>query len=149
MNLGYMITLAVGSGVIGMYIGLSLHELTHYTVGNLKGANASIETDQFHLPHQVVFEDANELSSNTIRIATGMVIIYPILLILHLWFLGLPNLGIESIILFGLVGASVVSPSDLLGLLYPERWREYAINYSGEGHIATLQILITEMQDTN
>ena len=139
-----VVALTVSSAVFGAYIGLSLHELTHYTVGKLAGVNASIETDQFYLPHQVVFENPNELSTVAIRIATGLVVIYPALLVVFLWFSGLPNPGFESGVLFVLVGASVVSPADLLGILYPSRWREYANNHSGEGHIETLQILIDE-----
>lgn len=149
MNLISVIALTVGTAIIGAYFGLSLHELTHYTVVKLAGANANIETDQFYLPHQVVFENPNELSPTAIRTATGLVIIYPVSLILFLWFSRLPDPGIESFVLFGLFGASIVSPADLLGMLYPNRWRKYANNYSGEGHIETLQILINEMRATN
>jgi hypothetical protein len=142
MNIVFIIVSTVSSAVFGAYLGLSLHELTHYTVGKLVGANASIETDRFYLPHQVVFEDPNELSNTAIRIATGLVVIYPALLIIFLWLLGPPSSVFESVVLFALVGASAVSPADLLGMLYPDRWREYANNYSGEGHAETLQILI-------
>ena len=149
MNFVSVIALIVGSAIIGMYIGLSLHELTHYMIGKLVGANANIETGQFYLPHQVVFENPNELSTTAIRTATGLVIIYPVSLILFLWFSRLPNPGIESFVLFVLCGASGVSPADLLGMLYPNQWREYANNYSGEGHIETLHILINEIRKTN
>jgi hypothetical protein len=149
MNIVFIVVSTVSSAVFGAYVGLSLHEITHYTVGKLVGANASIETDQFYLPHQVVFEDPNELSTTAIRIATGLVVIYPTLLIIFLWLLGFPSSRFESIVLFVLVGASVVSPADLLGILYPDQWREYANNYSGEGHTETLQMLIDEIINTD
>lgn len=128
-----------------MYTGLSLHELTHYTVSKLAGANASIEIGRFYMPHQVVFENPDELSTITVRIATGLVVIYPVSLIIFLWFTGFPNSVFEKTVLFVLVGASAVSPVDLLGMLYPNRWQEYANNYSGLSHTETLQILIDKI----
>ena len=146
MNIGYLVVSTLFSGIIGIYFGLSIHELTHYSVGKLRGANANIITGQFHMPNKVIFENPRGLSQNTIRIATGLVMIYPVLAIMFLIFIGLPESGIESIVLFTLMGASGVSPSDLLGMLYPERWQEYAVNYSGEGHRDTLRILFQQIR---
>jgi hypothetical protein len=142
MSISYIVVSTIASGAFGMYLGLSLHELTHYTVSKLAGANASIETGRFYLPHQVVFEDPEELSTIAIRIATGLVVIYPVSLIIFLWLSGLPSSVFDKTVFFVLVGASVVSPADLLGMLYPNQWQEYANNYSGESHTETLQILI-------
>lgn len=146
MNFVSIIAVTVISAVLGAYLGLSLHELTHYTVGKLAGANANIETGRFYLPHKTAFEDPNELSAIAIRTASGTVIIYPVLLVVALWSTGLPDPGIESSIVFILLGASVVSPADLLGMLYPIRWRKYANDYSGEGHIETLRVLFSRIR---
>ena len=129
-----------------MYIGTTIHELTHYVVCRMRGASATIETDRLYLPHKTIFEHPGELSYNTIRLAAGLVIIYPVLILLLLIFTGIPDSGGESLLFFILCGASVVSPADWLGVLYPERWQEYAVDYSGEGHRETLQILITEIR---
>lgn len=140
---------SIFSGVVGIYTGLLIHELTHYAVGKVRRSNPTMVTDRFHLPHMVEFENPDKMSYRTIRIATGLVIIYPILLVIYILFTGIPDLGVESLLLYTLLGASIMSPADWLGLLYPERWQEFAINYSDEGHRETLRILLTEARSSN
>lgn len=146
MDTGQIIIVTIISGFVGMYIGTAIHELTHYAVCRMRGASATIVTDRLYLPHKTIFERPGELSYSTIRLAAGLVVIYPVSALLLLILLGIPDIGGESLLFFILCGASVVSPADWLGVLYPERWQEYAVDYSGEGHRETLQILITEIR---
>lgn len=125
---------------LGGLIGFLTHEFTHYGFGRIFGSPAEFVMANRFLPRAVYFPDYERMAANHIRIAGGGVILWPILLLGAIWKIGMPSNHLEEFALFFLVGTSAVSPSDLLGLFFPEKWRGYA-DSGNVGHRRALELL--------
>lgn len=127
--------------ILGGYTGFLTHELTHYALGRIFGSPAEFVMVNRILPRAVNFPDYETMAAPHIRIAGGAVILWPILLLGAIGNIGMPSNHLEEFVLFFLTGASAVSPSDILGFIFPERWRGYA-DLDEKGHREALIMII-------
>lgn len=132
--------------ILGGYTGFLTHEFTHYALGRIFGSPAEFMMANRFVPRAVYFPDYETMAAHHIRIAAGAIILWPILLLGAIWGIGMPSNHLEEFVLFFLIGSSAVSPSDLLGLLFPEKWRGYA-DSDNVGHQRALDLLIEGIRE--
>jgi hypothetical protein len=53
----------------------------------------------------------------------------------------MPSSLMEMVFLGAALGAAIISPSDFLGLLRPEKWREFGDKYPEAPHIKAVEYL--------
>ena len=143
---GLYILTVVSLAILGAYLGFLAHELTHFTLGRVFGSPTEFVIVYRFLPRAVYFPDYETMAAHHIRIAGGTVIFWPVLLIGVIWYFGMPSNHLGELALFFLIGASVVSPSDLLCLFFPEKWRVYA-DSDDVGHRRALELLFEGFQE--
>jgi len=83
------------------------------------------------------------MSDLQIRISGGAVVIWPVLFLMAVYLFGIPTSPVETFLAFLFLGASAVSPSDVLCLLFPDLWREYANTEPERGvHRKALSLIV-------
>jgi len=123
--LSYLLLL-ITVALLAMLTGLTLHETTHYVVGRLDGGNPSYVLLFGIAPQAVTFENIDSMSRQGVRATGASVLIWPILTIIWYINVGFPANLFEIYFFLSLLGASIVSPSDFLGMVYPDRWKDFA-----------------------
>ena len=110
----------VAAVVVLTAAGAATHELGHYVLGVAFGAAPTFSKYQLGLPARTSFDDAAQLSNLQVRVLTGYVVVFPVLLIPALWFRHVAAAAF-------LIGAGLsVSATDLVGLFHPAAWRRLA-----------------------
>lgn len=118
--------LFVGMTIIAGLIGMLLHEVSHYVPGMIFGGKPYfVDYRLGFLPGRVDFETPERMPNWGVRIAGGIVLIWPDLAGIVLAINDLS--GVRSLLplLFLLGTASAISWSDLLALSEPAKWKRY------------------------
>lgn len=131
------------SAIVGGYVGLWLHETTHYVLGYLAGGSPRFVCDYPGVPAAVAFDTRGRMTDGQVRAAAGATVAWPVLAVLVWASMWIPSTWAEFTLGFTLAGAIVVSPSDVLGLLYPDRWRVYAERGEEGSHRQAICLLLS------
>jgi hypothetical protein len=130
----------------GAYLGLWLHELTHWLFGKVSGASPNILYRYKILPQAVHFEHREEMSDLQVRLAGGAVVFWLLLAAVAFTTIGYPESPSEMFLVFTGFGSMWVSPSDLLALLFPEQWQNFAEEYPNGSHRGAIQYLLSSLE---
>lgn len=133
------------AGFGGGYIGLWLHEGTHYSLGELFGAEPRMLFKPYLIPRAVDFDNPSNMTDIQLRLTGGATVVWPLILIIVFLNVQHPNSPIEVLILFTPLGASAVSPSDLLAMILPSEWRMLNDRENAVSHIGAMQHLLQEI----
>jgi hypothetical protein len=126
----------------GAYLGVWLHEGSHWLLGYLFDAEPEIIFNRGVVPSAVYFDSPNSMSNTGIRLAAGGPFIFLLVstaVISRLWS---PASIVELLIIGVGLGASIVSPADLLALIRPARWREFGDEYPEGSHRGAIRYLL-------
>lgn len=109
--------------IIAGFSGAILHELCHYVIGYIAGGNPFFSEWAFIVPHQVDFRTPEAMSESGVKATGGIVLIFPIALVIFLA-LHKPVEIVDKIrILAFLFGGSIISESDLFAVRHPKNWK--------------------------
>lgn len=130
---------------IGIYlISSAFHEGSHWIIGRIWSDDLQILRLYLIFPVSVIFHSPYDLPSPGVRLAgvAPMLFCLPVAVAIYI------TLDASSIgrVLFSLPfwAASILSPSDLLAILYPKRFQEHASNGDAVGQIGMIKILLGE-----
>lgn len=105
--------------------GLWAHEVVHYVVGYISGGTPYVSRFKLFVPHQVDYETPKEMSDTGVQLSGGLVVIFPIALLVLLFITSLGE-AIELLPVAAFLGSgSAISMTDLLAALHPQKWRKY------------------------
>lgn len=130
------------------YLGASLHELTHYFVSGIWTKDRYIVFAFGIVPAAVDFGSPYELPNRGVRIAGIAPIVWPACAIYSGVVLYPFTSFINILIILLFAFASIISPIDLLALLYPNTWKEITEKEQDTGHIEAGRILLAQLRDT-
>jgi hypothetical protein len=134
--------------LVGFWCGIACHEYSHYIIFRVWLSADKLELNIIRA--YVEIESPYEVPTWGIRIAAGMPYILLISLTsVYYLAIGVPNFPLDSTKSFidlAIVGISIglgagVSPSDLLGMLYPSEYQEFADSNEGKSVKIALKTL--------
>lgn len=132
---------------IGM-IALTLHECSHWIVGRLWSSEIEIIRLSLIFPVSMRFHSPYDFPPHGVRLVGGAPLLFwlPVAAAIYVAFYASPF----GRFLFSLPfwWAAIPSPSDLLAILYPRRFQEYAASGGAVGHIGMLKILFREFHSS-
>lgn len=120
-TLGYLIPTVL----IGAYVGVWIHEGTHYLFGRHFGGSPRILRRRGWLPRAVAFTTSDRMSDAELRWAGGATIIWLIAALVIFLHIQLPSTPTEGFLIGFAAGSLAFSPSDLLALAFPGQWRQF------------------------
>lgn len=136
-----VVLMSVGIFMIASF----LHEGSHWIVGRLWSSELEILRLYLVFPVSVSFHSPYDLPPHGVRL-TGVA---PLLFWLPgavTIYLALAAAPVGRVLLsVPFWAATILSPSDVLAFLYPERFQEYAANGDAVGHIGMIKILLEEV----
>lgn len=111
---------------LSAYLGLSLHEITHYYMARKWTEDVSIEF-WYVVPAMVPLGDPYELTGGQIRrYSAAPFAIWGLTFILLLSVRSIPVTEYQIVFFFIIFVATLPSPSDLFGIVYPKAFQEEA-----------------------
>ena len=131
----------IATVILGAYLGLWLHEGTHYMFSKMYGGSPRVIFWPRYVPKVVAFETSERMSNNQIRIAGGATIVWLLFGIGAILVIKFPETPFEVVIVAIAVGALSFSPSDLLALVYPDSWREFGEDDDEATHFNAIKYL--------
>lgn len=112
--------------LLSAYLGLSLHEITHYYIARKWTEDVSIEF-WYGVPAVVPLEDPHELTGGQIRkYSAAPFTIWGLTFILLLSVRSIPVSEYQLVFFFTILVAALPSPSDIFGIIYPKDFQEEA-----------------------
>lgn len=130
---------------IGIFmISSTLHEGSHWLVGRLWSSEVEILRLYLIFPVSVSFDAPYDLPPHGVRLSGGAPLLFWLPPALTVYLL-LDTAPVGRVLLsVPFWAAAILSPSDLLAILYPDRFQEYADNDSEVGHIGMIKLLHRE-----
>lgn len=126
-------------------ISSTLHEGSHWIVGRIWSSELEMFRLYLIFPVSVIFHSPYDLPPHGVRL-TGVAPLLFWLPVAVTIYIVLDAAPIGRVLLsLPFWAAAILSPSDLLAILYPERFQEYAANGDAVGHIGMLKILLQEV----
>lgn len=115
-----------GKTIVSGLIGMILHEFSHYVPGKIFGGKPYFDDYSMgFIPRRVNFQTPERMPNWGVRIAGGIVLIWPGFAGIVLAVNDLSGV-LSSLPLLILLGtASMISWSDLLALSDPDKWKRY------------------------
>lgn len=129
-------------------ISLHLHEGSHWIVGRLWSSEIEIIRLSLIFPISMRFHSPYEFPPHGVRFVGVAPLLFwlPVAVAIYVAFYASP-LG-RFLFSLPFWWAAIPSPSDLLAILYPRRFQEYAASGDAVGHIEMLKILFREFHSS-
>lgn len=131
---------------VGIFmISSTLHEGSHWIMGRLWSSELELLRMYLVFPVSVITHSQYDFPPNGVRLAGVAPLLFwlPVAVLIYVT-LYTSSLGCVLLSL-PFWAAAILSPSDLLALLYPERFQEYVAQDDAVGHIGTIKILLHEV----
>ncbi|QLD89616.1 hypothetical protein HWV07_11480 [Natronomonas salina] len=131
---------------IGVFmIASTLHEGTHWIVGRIWSSELEILRLDIVFPVAVIFHSPYDLPPHGVRLTGVAPLLFwlPVAVTIYVALAAAPVGRVLLSVPFW--AAAILSPSDVLAFLYPERFQEYAANGNAVGHIGMIKILLQEL----
>jgi hypothetical protein len=142
------IALAILTILIGLYLGIWLHEGTHWTIGKLYDSGANFRYKKFIIPCEVRHQELSAIPDTALRISGGLPILYltlsPISVVYSLRLA--ESVAVSYFMLFlgfpaFLMAGGMMSESDVTAMKNPDKYRKKAENNGFPSNSAYLQLL--------
>lgn len=144
LELGYNIAFYAALTVVLIFLTCEVHERSHWLFGRIWTREITIHRTWWIFASYVNYHSPHDFSSKGMRISS----VAPFIVGLSLTLLGFTlldeSLGFEVILNLPFMVAMILSPSDLLGIFFPERFQNYASSNDEAGHREMVRILIEE-----
>lgn len=143
MNMAILDLLAqIVAIIVGGIVGFHVHERTHYLLGRIWTKDLWLEGPHRILPDVLMYGSPESLPPHGIRIAGSAPLIYMPFLPVSLvnWLSGMTV--VSGFIFVVILVASFPSPSDLLAVFRPERWKRMAVHSPDNSHAENLKLLV-------
>lgn len=144
LQIGLILALYATLIVAIVFLASEIHERSHWLFGRIWTREITIHRTWWIFASYVNYHSPYDFSSKGMRISSAAPFIVGLTLSLLGFTLIDESLKFEVILNLPFMAAMILSPSDLLGIFFPERFQNYASSNDEAGHWEMVQILAEE-----
>lgn len=136
--------LAILLALVLYFVAATAHERSHWLVGRLFSEDVTIIHLLRVFPASVDFREPYDVPTTVIRVAGVAPLLFCLPVAVVLFSTVDQPFLVRVLLALPFVGASLLSPSDLLAVVYPERFQEIASEHERLAHTEVLKLLLEE-----
>lgn len=140
------VLLLIGVSLVVYVAAATLHERSHWAVGRLWSSDVRVRQLFVVFPVSVEFPSPYDVPPGAIRLAGAAPLLFCLPVGVALFTAVEASFRVRVILALPFWAASLLSPSDLLAVVYPRRFQAIAAEYEELSHLRVTEIILEEFR---